>query len=111
MGTTLRELKANISKDPTLAPIVQSTCSMVRDFAVKAISLKNQKANTSLNDICYGQGQVMFQGQMVATGGCLLKRSNANDSAPPEPPAFVQLYVGDGSNAIFDTCELKKGDI
>jgi len=109
MGTTLGELKENMPKDPTLAGIVQSTCSMVRDFAVKAISLKNQKANTSLIDICYGQGHVMFEGAMVATGGCMLKRNNAKDAG--EAPAFIQLNIGDGSNSIFDTCEMKEGDI
>jgi hypothetical protein len=38
--------------DPTLKDTVQSTCAMVRDFAVKQLMTKNQKTVVSLNDIC-----------------------------------------------------------
>jgi hypothetical protein len=105
MGTTLPELTANIPKDPTLASVVQSTCQMVRDYSVKQLIMINAKSAISLKDICYGTGFVMHEGTMVNTGGCALKSNNGKGSEE------VPLNVGDGSNSIYNTCELKEGDI
>jgi len=52
IGTTLPEIEKNMETDPTLKDTVQSTCAMVRDFAVKQLMTKNQKTVVSLNDIC-----------------------------------------------------------
>jgi len=56
VGTSLDELKANLPKDPNLAAVVQSTCTMVRDFSVKELMKVNNKAGLSIKDICYGTG-------------------------------------------------------
>jgi len=105
MGTSLAEINANLPTDPNIASIVQSTCAMVRDFAVKELLSKNTKTAISLNDIRYGTGYVLLEGEMVSTGGCMLKTANAKgtDEAP--------LNVGDGTNSISKTCEMKEGDI
>jgi len=105
MGTTLAELKANLPKDPSLAPVVESTCTMVRDFAVKELMNRNQKAAISLNDLCNGTGFVMLSGAMVSTGGCVRKEANAKgvEGAGVNP--------GDGTNSFGKTCELREGDI
>jgi len=105
MGTTLTEINANLPTDPNIASIVQSTCAMVRDFAVKELLAKNTKTAISLNDICYGTGYVLLEGEMVSTGGCMLKTANAKGTE--EAP----LNVGDGTNSISKTCEMKEGDI
>lgn len=104
MGTTLAEINTNLPTDPNIASVVQSTCAMVRDFAVKELLIRNMKTATSLNDICYGTGYVLLDGAMVATGGCMMKASNAKgtETAP--------LNLGDGSNSIGATCELKEGE-
>jgi hypothetical protein len=77
----------------------------VRDFAVKTLMTKNQKTAVSLNDICYGTGFVLLDGAMVNTGGCMLKTENAKGTE--EAP----LNLGDGTNVIGNTCEIKEGDI
>lgn len=65
----------------------------------------NAKSAISLKDICYGTGFVMHEGAMVATGGCALKHNNSKGTE--EDP----LNVGDGSNNITNSCELKEGDV
>jgi len=52
LQTNLTEIETNLPNDPSLKSMVQSTCSMVRDFAVKALMSKNQKTAITLNDIC-----------------------------------------------------------
>lgn len=47
----------------------------------------------------------MLEGEMVSTGGCMSKANNAKGTE--EAP----LNVGDGSNSIGYTCEMKEGDI
>lgn len=73
MGSSVEELTFNLPTDPSLDNTVNSTCSMVRDFAVKELIKKNSKAALMLNDICYGHGFVMHEGAMVPTGACKRK--------------------------------------
>lgn len=111
MGTSLAEINANLPKDPNIASVVQSTCSMVRDFAVKELLAKNMKTAITLNDICYGTGYVLLDGQMVNTGGCMVKANNDKGTKPEDPTQNDSLNLGDGSNSIHYTCEKKEGDI
>jgi hypothetical protein len=104
MGTTLDELKTNLPNDPSLANTVNSTCSMVRDFAVQELIKKNSKAAIFLNDICYGHGMIMHEGTMVHTGAC--KRKVVNFKAGAE----TDIESGDGNNHFAKTCELKEGE-
>lgn len=104
MGTTLAEINTNLPTDPNIASVVQSTCAMVRDFAVKELLVRNTKTAISLSDICYGTGFVLFEGNMVSTGGCMLKTVNKGNAETP-------LNVGDGTNTISATCEKKEDEI
>lgn len=103
MGTTLEELTVNYPNDPSLDNTINSTCTMVRDFAVKELIKKNQRAAIMLNDICYGHGMVMHEGVMVNTGACKRKVSNIKNEAGT-------IESGDGNNHFGKTCEVKEGD-
>lgn len=52
MGTDAAELKTNLPHDPNLKTVATSTCSMVRDYALKELIKVNNKAGLSLKDIC-----------------------------------------------------------
>jgi len=103
MGSSLEELTENFPKDPSLENTVNSTCTMVRDFAVKEMMKKNQRAAVMLNDICYGHGMVMHEGVMVSTGACKRKVVNIKNEAGT-------IEFGDGNNHFGKTCELKEGE-
>jgi len=95
LGTTLDELKANMPADPTLESAVQSTCSLVRDWSVKTLVMKNKKAIAAFKDICYGSGYMLSQKKLVMTGGCKWHKG-PKDEAPIE--------LGDEANTIVGVC-------
>lgn len=77
---------------------------MVRNLAVKSLLSKNSKAGLSLKDICYGTGQIMFEGQMVKTGACVQKKVNHGNEEN-------SLNIGDGSNNVSAKCMNRESDI
>mmetsp|Transcript_40139 Transcript_40139/g.33907 ORF Transcript_40139/g.33907 Transcript_40139/m.33907 type:complete len:147 (-) Transcript_40139:1032-1472(-) len=104
IGSTIEELKANLPKDSNLNNIVGSTCSMIRNLAIKELMTKNSKAGLSLKDICYGTGYIMHDGKMIKTGACHHSNTNHGD-------AESELNVGDGSNNVSQVCNNKEGEI
>jgi hypothetical protein len=49
----------------------------------------------------------MHEGTMVPTGGCMKKSVNVKSAAEDQST----MNMGDGTNAISNTCELREGDV
>lgn len=101
MGITAEELKVNFPMDERLHEEIASTCNLVRDYSIKELATINKQTISSLKDICYGTGYVMFEGKMYSTGACT-KAKSAEPKPLPTTSDSTDIKIPAG------ICELKK---
>jgi len=58
LNIPINELKTNYKKDINLQPMIQSTCSMIRDYSIKQIFTQGGTINNviQIKELCYGRG-------------------------------------------------------
>ena len=67
--------------------MISNTCALIRDYSIKELLKYNQYAESTIKEICYGDGYAYIDGKLTKLGACKMK----------------QIKI-EGQKGLFKTC-------